>query len=100
MEREMLLRAPARNREAYSYYLRGRAHADELRRASSQRAEECYRQALALDPDFALANAALAECLARRATAWWVGPGVLDEARGHALRALEIDPDLPEAHMA
>jgi Tfp pilus assembly protein PilF len=60
----MLDRAPTRNREAYAFYLRGRAHADDRRRASSRRAEECFRRAVELDPQFALAHAALAQCLA------------------------------------
>ena len=99
-EREMLERAPTRNREAYALYLRGRALIDETRRESSFRAEECLRQAVQLDPTFTLAHAALAECLGVRATAWWAGLEVLDAARHHAQRAIELDPDLPESHMA
>jgi TolB-like protein/cytochrome c-type biogenesis protein CcmH/NrfG len=99
-EREMLDRAPTRNREAYAFYLRGRAHGIELRRDASRRAEQCYRHALALDPEFAHAHSALAECLMRRALAWWAEPAEIEDARAHARRALELDPDLPEAHVA
>jgi TolB-like protein/Flp pilus assembly protein TadD len=99
-ERELLARAPAHDREAYAFYLRGRALADDPHRASIQRAEECYRQAIALDPDFALAHAALAECIAHAATSWWVDPRMLETAQGHAIRAIELDHDLPAGHMA
>ena len=98
-EREMLDRAPTRNREAYAFYLRGRAHADDRHRASSRRAEECFRRAVELDPQFALAHAALAQCLAERCAAWAEGSD-LEQAELHARRALAMDPHLPEAHMA
>ena len=99
-EREMLSRAPSRNREAYALYLRGRALLDENRRDSNLRAEEILKQAVALDDQFALAHAALSECYGRRMTSWWGGHELIEDARRHARRALALDPDLPEAHMA
>jgi TolB-like protein/Tfp pilus assembly protein PilF len=99
-EEEMLDRAPTRNRAAYALFLRGRALADHASRESSRRAVECYRQAVALDPEFALAHAALAECIARGAAAWWLDREMFATARVHAQRALDLDPQLPAAHMA
>jgi TolB-like protein/Flp pilus assembly protein TadD len=99
-EREILDRSPTLDREAYASFLRGRALADQVRRTSNWEAEASFRDALARDPRFALAHAALAECLARRASSWWVGPEVLDEAALHARRALELDPGLPQGHVA
>jgi eukaryotic-like serine/threonine-protein kinase len=99
-ERELLDRAPTRDREAYALYLRGRALMDENRRSSNELAEGFLKQAVARDPGFALAHAALAECYGVRGTAWWGGREVVGLARPHALRALELDPDLPQAHMA
>ena len=99
-ERALLDRAPARNQEAYAFYLRGRALIEEDRRESNQRAVECFRQAITLDPDFALAHATLAQCYARQAMAWWAGLEVAALARPHAQRALEIDPELPDGHLA
>jgi adenylate cyclase len=99
-ERDMLDRAPTRNREAYLLYLQGRELMDQGRRASYLRAEESLRRAVELDPGFALAHATLAECYGQRATAWWGGVDLVERARPHALRAIELDPGLPEAHMA
>jgi len=100
-ERELLDRAPTRNREAYALYLRGRRLIDENRRDSNHRAEQCLREAVALDPDFALAHAALAECYGQNATAWWGnGRKIVALARPAAERAIALDPDLPQAHLA
>jgi TolB-like protein/Tfp pilus assembly protein PilF len=99
-EREMLDRAPTRNREAYELYLRARALLDQSERDPNVRAGEVLERAVELDPDFALAHAALAECYGSRGSAWWAGKEIVEQARPHALRALELDPDLPEAHMA
>jgi TolB-like protein/Flp pilus assembly protein TadD len=99
-EREMLDRAPTHDREAYVLYLRGRGLMDEFQRASNYRAEECLRRAVELDPGFALAHAALAECYGQRVTGWWGGLEFARRARPHAERAIELDRDLPEAHMA
>ena len=99
-ERELLDRAPTSNREAYALYLRGRALMDENRRDGNLRAEQCLRDAVRLDPSFALAHAALGECLTLRCTAWWGGRDLLEKARPAVMRALELDPDLPQAHVA
>jgi TolB-like protein/Flp pilus assembly protein TadD len=99
-EREMLERAPTRNRQAYEHYLRGRALLDRHRRAANLQAETELARAVDLDPAFVLAHAALAECYGIRGASWWAGREVVSLARPHALRALELDPALPEAHMA
>jgi TolB-like protein/Flp pilus assembly protein TadD len=99
-ERAMLEHAPSRNREAYALYLKARALLDENRRDANRNAETLLREAVKLDPEFALAHATLAECLGMRGTSWWSGREVVEQARPHAMRATELDPDLPQAHMA
>jgi len=98
-EREMLDRAPTRNAEAYRLYLRGREMIDQGRE-DNFKAEEVLKQAIELDPEFALAHAALGECLAVRKQYWWGGLEDLDVAKAHVQRALELDPDQYEAHFA
>jgi len=99
-ERALLERAPTRNREAYALYLRGRALLEDDRRDSNLRAVECFGQAIDLDPDFALAHAALAQSYIHQSLAWWAGLEVAALARPHAERALAIDVDLPDGHVA
>jgi TolB-like protein/Flp pilus assembly protein TadD len=99
-ERAMLDRAPARSREAYSFYLRARGLMDDRRREANFRAEECLRRAIELDPQFALAHATLGECLAFRAASGWAGREITEAIKPHIQRALELDPELPLAHIA
>jgi len=91
--------------EAYDLFLRGEY---EFRRAENSpaaevydRAEAFYRQALARDPNFAEAAAALARSqLLRR---WFFSPfspAELDEVKSLIDRALAIAPNSPEAHLA
>jgi adenylate cyclase len=97
-EREMLDRAPTRSAEAYPFYLRARAIMD-AGRAENMQAEELLKQALALDPDFALALAALGETYARRAMRWWAGLDIADRAMPLAEKALAREPGLVEAQL-
>lgn len=65
-------------------------------------AEDHYRRALALDPGFALAHAALARVLAE---IYWQqarprNSALLEEIRAAAERALQGVPDLAEGHLA
>jgi Tfp pilus assembly protein PilF len=66
---------------------------------SLKQAAEFYRQAIEIDPNYALAYSGLAETYALFA-AYSVAPGVdsLPQAKAAALRALEIDDQLAEAH--
>jgi serine/threonine-protein kinase len=96
-ERERIQRAPTREMEAYSLYLRGRSHW--VRRgAGLGTALDYFRRALEVDPRYALAHAGVADCFALYG---WFGeePPSLSfpKAKAAALRALEINPELAEA---
>jgi TolB-like protein/class 3 adenylate cyclase/Tfp pilus assembly protein PilF len=100
-----LAAAPTRDTEAYDLFLRGEY---EERQAEStykdevyDRAATFYRQALARDPNFALAYARLA--YSRLYRHWFsnrLTSAQLDEVKSDIERALAIAPDLPEAHLA
>ena len=95
-ERELLGRAPAKNTEAYALYLSARELLSTTRE-ENLRAERILRQAIAIDPDFALATVALAECLAQRAHQWWAGKEVVEPALALIERARTLEPGLPDA---
>jgi TolB-like protein/Flp pilus assembly protein TadD len=93
-------RPPTGDLAAYTAYLRGRQALRGSGYAAFERADAAFREALALDPDFAAAHAALAETWRQRAH-WGIVPW--SEARKHVRegveRALALDPDQPLAWM-
>jgi TolB-like protein/Tfp pilus assembly protein PilF len=86
------------NPEAFRVYLKGRYYWNKYTDEGLQRALECFREAIDIDPLYALAYAGLGdayfrmsnECLSPRLT--------LPKAKAAVLRALEIDSELPQAH--
>jgi TolB-like protein/Tfp pilus assembly protein PilF len=100
-----LAAAPTRNTEAYDLFLRGEYEERQAESAEDKelfdRAETFYRQALARDPNFALAYARLAY---NRLFRHWFGNRLnsaqLEEVKSNIDRALAIDPNSPEAYLA
>jgi len=89
------------NNEAYQLYLKGRFHWSRRAPDDMSKAIDSYQQAIALDPNFALAYAALAEVynsIGKQAD--MLPKDCIPLAKAAAIRALEIDPQLPEAHSA
>jgi adenylate cyclase len=92
--------APA-NLQAYEFYVRGRQMVWTLSERAFRDAPGLFRRAIALDPDYAQAHAGLADALAQNVL-WRFAPAaeVLPEATAAASRALDLAPDLAEAHVA
>ncbi len=94
-----LVKRAATNVAAYEATLEGRHHLGKYTPASNDRGRQCFERAIALDPQYAPAYAGLAEYHVLQAG---VGSGdplhTLPLGRQAALRALELDPLLPEAH--
>jgi len=98
-ERQALRRAPTRDVKAYEYYLRGRQFFHQARKKSLQYALEMFNRAIEIDPDFALAYAGVADCYTTL-NMFYPSEGDVERADTASLRALELDPDLPEARSA
>ena len=98
-EEAAIKKIPTQSVRAYEYYLRGRQLFHQRRAETLDAAEDLYRRAIALDPDYALAFAGLADCSCFR---FFEHAGARDEALAQAesasRRALKLDPDLAEAH--
>jgi len=102
-EQGRLAAAPTTNAEAYRLYLQGREYLSRpgVHRPDIESALQFFERALALDPRFALAHAALSEVHGRMY--WWhydPSPARVARQREEAETALRLAPDLPQAHAA
>lgn len=90
-----------RSLQAYEAYVRGRQLVGEYARIALLAAPEHFRRAIALDSNYAQAHAGLADALALQVQ-WRFVPAAeaLAEGAAAASRALDLAPDLAEAHMA
>jgi non-specific serine/threonine protein kinase len=101
-ERRALQSKPTENMEAYDYFLRGNEYRHRGNRENDYKiAIQMYERAVELDPKFALAYAQLSRTHAEMY--WYVYDHTLERlemAKKAVDRALQLEPDLPEAHLA
>lgn len=89
-----LARGKTANPRAYEAYLRGRALFDQRAPEPTAAAVGYFEQALREDPNFALAYSGLADCY----STGWGTKNDRELAEKYARKALELAPDLAEAH--
>lgn len=102
-EKARLARRHTQNAEAYTAYLQGRFHYTRLTPEGIRKAVTYFNQAVTLDPDFALAHAALASAYALlgfRTFGTLPPRETMPRAKLAAMRALELDEMSAEAHTA
>ena len=100
-EQQELKKRPTENPEAYQIYLKGRFFQSKGMPQDLQKAIEYFQQAIALDPNFALAYAGLAYAYAPLSDLSSLQPRELMlKAKEAALHALSLDDQLVEAHTA
>jgi TolB-like protein/Tfp pilus assembly protein PilF len=100
-EKEQMTRKPTENGEAYLAFVQAHNFQREVEDfAKLKQAEQLYERALQLDPNFALACAAFSRLQS------WIGHTYeptaerREKARKLADRAVQLQPDLPEGHLA
>ncbi len=99
-ERSAMSHVPTQDPVAHELYLKGH-HFWGLRGDNLPRAIEFYNQAIARDPNYALAYAGLGETYILLPYYTGADPkDVRPKARAAALKALELNPNLAEAHNA
>jgi eukaryotic-like serine/threonine-protein kinase len=97
-DQTQLVRPPTEDLAAYEAYLRGRFHWNLRTEAGLLASVSALGQAIALDPDFALAHAALAESYATMGIYGVLPPSeAMPRALASAERALAVDPTSGEA---
>jgi TolB-like protein/DNA-binding SARP family transcriptional activator len=100
-QQRALAAIPTKNLEAYDYYLRGRAFAIGAWVPSNSRAAiDLLERAVRRDSTFALADAWLSYAHTDAEWLHSMGARHFVQAKAAADRALKLDPDLPDVHMA
>ena len=98
-EKERLVNSPTTNVEAYNAFLQGRYFTDLRTREDLQKSIVCYERALKMDPNYARAWAGLAMAHSGQADDGFVPVEEgYAKARKEIEKALELDPNLAEAH--
>ena len=87
---------PTENLQAYDLYLRGKSYARRLTRQDFEFALQMFENAVALDPDFALAHAAIANVCAQTHYNYGRDPVWLERAKAASRKAVALSPQLPE----
>lgn len=101
--RDRLARHGTHDPAAYEHYLRGRGTLLQLTKEDTERAIREFEAAVALDPRYAAARAGLANAAAQMRKGFASGEESKHwgaRAKEEAARALELAPDLAEAHEA
>jgi len=101
-ERDKVARVGTRDAEAYQLYLKGRYHASKSTAEGLKKGIEYFQQAIERDPSDALAYAGLADAYIRlgEGFGYVLESDVFPKAEAAAIKALEIDETLAEAHTA
>ncbi len=98
-EKSSIAKAPTANPEAYELYLKGRFFWNKRTGADLRKAIDYFNQAIAKDPNYALAYVGLADSYLLLSSYAAVSPGEsLPPARSALKKALELDDSLAEAH--
>ena len=97
-EKRAIEKVPTANVEAYEFYLRGRQFFHQHRRRSHEFARQMFERAIELDPGYALAHAGVADCCSFLYQYFDASPQNLRRAQAASKRALELAPQLAEAH--
>src|SRR6266536_2614000 len=95
-----LSKKPTQNPEAHRLYLLGRYEFGKYSEAGWASSIRYYEQALKLDPNYALAYCGLADTYAYMGGVVMPSKEAVAKEKEFAQKALELDPELPEAHLS
>jgi len=99
-EKRALEKKQTKDVRAYDYYLRGRQFFHQFHRKAFDYARQMFARAIVIDPTYARAYAGVADCCSLLYTYWEASAENLEEADVASHKALELDPDLAEAHLS
>jgi adenylate cyclase len=88
------------NVQAYDFYLRGRQFFNQLGRKNLEFAKQMFNRAIQIDPEYAVAYAGVADSCSILYMYFDARDFNLRQADTASRKALELEPDLAEAHVA
>jgi non-specific serine/threonine protein kinase len=99
-EQEALASKPTENAQAYDLFLRGKSFARRVTRQDTEFALQMFENAVALDPHFALAHAAIAYTCAQYHWHFERAPSWIERAKAASQRASALNQEAPEIQVA
>jgi serine/threonine-protein kinase len=99
-QRQRLAKRYTDNNEAYKLYLKGRYYLGKLDEEGFRSGLDCFKQAIDLDPTYALAYAGLADAYYNLSNYHLPPIEAMPKIRAAALKAMELDKDLAEAYVS
>ncbi len=99
-EKHILEKSGTEDVHAYDFYIRGRKYFQQTHCRSFKYAIEMFSQAIKKDPEYALAYAGLADSYSQYYMYCDRNKENLDQALIASQKALELDPELAEAHVS
>jgi eukaryotic-like serine/threonine-protein kinase len=86
------------NNEAYQLYLKGRYNTEQFTQAGVSKGIDYFQQAIAKDPNYALAYAGIAEAYFEASSQFLPPTDAMPKLKAAASKALSLDDSLAEAH--
>jgi serine/threonine protein kinase/Flp pilus assembly protein TadD len=99
-EKKQIEKARAVDVKAYDYYLRGRQYFHHFRRKSLEYARQMFNRAIEIDPEYARAYAGVADSCSLLYTYFDARESNLRQADTASQKAIDLEPELAEAHVA
>jgi non-specific serine/threonine protein kinase len=99
-EQEQLAARPTDDPQAYDLYLRGKSYARRLTRQDLEFALQMFENAVSLDPQFALAHAAIASSCALFNQHFDRAPDWIERAKAASRKASALGSDSPDIQVA
>jgi len=97
-EKNELVKVKTENVKAYDFYIQGRIYYRQLHHSSTEYAIELFSRAIQIDTNYALAYAGLADSYSQFYMYFDRNEDNLRQALAASEKALELDPELAEAH--
>jgi len=98
---EVMVKAPTKNLEAYSLFLKGKYYQNKETPVEMFKAIDYFKQAIEIEPNFSLAHAYIAAAYAMLGSVGVVSPlEAYHQVIDNGNRAIELDPGSPAGHVA